>query len=485
MELQIYDKKGIKLDGVMLKNYTWSKSYGSFDSKITGNIVYEGKGLDTIFLLGCYVVFPKENVKYTIINAPSSESFLYVRDNNSLNGNNRYSYEFYAPEYFLTQFEFRDLPLDNTESEYRGGQTSFYLCCTIDELLKRIQKNLDEYNATLPIKERWLIQFQGENKGINNILPIKFEHSSIADVLKKIEDIYDLKYFVQYLKKQSHFGQNRIFIGDIINSMPVDKYFEFKQAGGLTSSIRVSKKEPMVTKYYPQGSEHNVPFRYPIIIDTITKERKEHSYYSERIMPQFWVNAVKNKVLNGSENPIISYLLAQNPSYPNNSVGITPNYPNTSSVTWENPYNPQLPFTKQINYDDIFPTIKDAKNSNTGEFIDRLRIDSFVEPIIDYNLINGYGGVHEQTAIYVNGKWELVFPFIEYFFIEVSPIEISNIVGDEFSWDKINMYDCRIWSNIKASNYSAYERRVFENYNQTSYQNQFDFIYYEIGRAHV
>jgi len=297
MDLQIFKSDNSILDGAVLKKYTFQKGYGSFDSKISGTFVYEGKGLDETMLLGCYVIYG--DMKYTIINAPTSESFLYVRDNNGLNGCNRYSCEFFAPEYFLTQYEFRDLPLDETESLYRGGQTTFFLCCTIQELIQRLQINIDNYSykSLTSLSLVWEIILQGENYGISQIDPIQFDNNSIADVLQKIEEVYNLHFFIQYHPSPNGSDANAIiYIGDIVQTMPSGTIFDFGQDLGLTSSIRVSKREPMVTKLYPRGSTHNVPFRYPVILDDVGNII-EHSHYSENLLPQFTIDAIKNNVV--------------------------------------------------------------------------------------------------------------------------------------------------------------------------------------------
>jgi len=383
-DLQVYKKDGTVLQGAVIKKYTWQKSYGAFESKIAGQLLYQGKGLDTAMLLGCYVVSPIDSMKYTIINAPTSESFLYVKDNNGLNGNNRYSCEFFAPEYFLTQFEFRDLPLDTDESIYRGGQTKFYLCCSIDELILRVQKNLDVYNYYIPEGEgKWEIKLQGANKGIPQINPIEFDGDSIADVLKKIEDEYGLPYFIQYNKPTYTDANAHIFIGDVVETMPSGKVFDFGQNKGLTSSIRNSKKEGIVTKLYARGSTNNVPFRYPVFRETPTVEFPmgeiiNHSYYSETLMPQFWVDAVENKVVNGIDNPIIEYLLAQNPSYPNpQNKSVAGAFP-APNKTWENLYDVKTPFVEHADYEDIQPTIRNVEfPEHSGNHIDMLRDDSY------------------------------------------------------------------------------------------------------------
>ena len=295
MDLQVYKADGTILADAILKKYTWNKSYGAFDSKIAGQLLYIGKGLDATMLLGCYVVYDVDGQKYTIINAPSSESFLYVRDNNGLNGNNRYSCEFFAPEYFLTQYEFLDLPINTSEESYRGGQTSFYLCCSIDELIERIQKSLDRVNGNTPA-EKWVIERQGTNTGTFPIDPMQFDKNSIADVLQQIEEVYGLHYFVNY-KPDDPVACKRIYVGNIVTTMTSGHVFDFGQDKGLTSSIRVSKKESMTSKLYPKGSTNNVPFRYPVIRGD-DGNIIEHSYYSERLLPQFAVDIIKNNVKN-------------------------------------------------------------------------------------------------------------------------------------------------------------------------------------------
>jgi len=582
-DLQVYKKDGSVLYGAIIKKYTWAKSYGNFDSKISGQLVYDGKGLDSTMLLGCYVIYPVDKQIYTIIYAPSSESFLYARDNNALNGNNRYSCEFFAPEYFLTQFEFLDFPLPNTpsnpganEHEYRSGQTTFHLCCTIEELISRVQLSLNSIDRT------WEIRLQGNNHGTFPIEPILFDKSKISDVLQTIEEIYGLKYYVNY-PVENGVRKKIIFIGDIPTerTMPSTKVFDFGQGLGLTSSIRNSKKENIITKLYPRGGTKNVPFRYPVFkkdgtIEFPLGEVIPHSYISfgSRIMPKFWADAVENYVINEWDdrigypaptntpvnryfyiksnsldfswdeydirnmvflfdnyhvgdadfvfvfadvdkeyeksfgtpqnwNPdshnrdltkfpsgisnvnefslfkivkvigftptpfpnendfpakgtvvrvcrwvgylqqiyelkltvdamqfssrfIIPYMLAQNPSF----VG-------AETATWENLYDKKSQFVDFVDFDDVFPTIKDAKNSD-GEYIDRLNADSFGIP---------YREPEEWNNNYTINPFVAEVP---YFHVSFDP-EVYDYGW--FSWDIVNLLE----PDVAAIIYTIYK----------------------------
>jgi len=471
MDLQIFKKDNSILNGAILKKYTFQKAYGSFDSKISGTFVYEGKGLDETMLLGCYVIYG--GMKYTIINAPTSESFLYVRDNNGLNGCNRYSCEFFAPEYFLTQYEFRDFPLDENESLYRGGQTTFFLCSSIDELIKRIQANLDVYNFYIPEGDgKWEIILQGKNKGTPQIDPIQFDNNSIADVLQKIEEVYNLHFFIQYHPSPTGSDANAIiYIGDIVQTMPSGTVFDFGQDVGLTSSIRVSKREPMITKLYPRGSTHNVPFRYPVFRDltTITPQNPlgdviNHSYYSERLMPQYWVDAVKKKVVDKIDTPIIEYILSQNPpALP---------HPDGTPTNFVNEYNPKTPFVEHIDYEDVHPTIKEM--THLGKRVDKLREDSIGDIVYIRKELN--------SNIKDNQYGQYIVDYAEkpYFYI-VFELPIKGY-GDGFSYDYVNLLKkgtigsfikARIWDD-NTNSYQTNPFKVFDYYDiDDDYKNSF------------
>lgn len=332
-----FNNKGIGFPYETAWNDISLNKYSYVDSvmttkKITGEFLYKDQSLLLLFSKLQYVTY--DNQRYYLLKPPTVSQNLILGEDSSSQGMVKYTCEFSDESALLSNIPFTDTALPNTdENAYRNGSRTWYFFGTITELQQRINACLQE-NAP---GSGWTCALQAGfiDDGKTPDAPILFDNITIADALKTAYDTYDIPYI---------FSNKTIYIGSVVTE--IDYTFELGQGLGLKNNNRTPKNNTVITRLSGQGSEQNLPYRYPIIKDN-DGAIIDHPYYRSRLMPTVYAESVRKRVKFDSvdynpNEPLVDYIDADD--------------------TYPTPANPYLPLYGNQTFEDIKPTIVGAKN---------------------------------------------------------------------------------------------------------------------------
>lgn len=319
--LNIYNEDGTPFHDISLRKHTFSTIVMSLNDKIEGEFYYKDNSLS--FTLQEYVEY--KGIKYILKNPPVVVRKGMTSENSEAKGMTKYSCTFYHEMIELYNIPFTDIAISSSEESYRSGKRTFSWIGTLSMFVQKINSCL--------VGTKWTCKLQPtfvDDGTMSDVL--SFSNQFISDVCKTAYETWKVPFVVDGYT--IWFGKPSKEILDNENKPYI---FKFGQGVGLKNNDCTPKNNKVITRIAGYGSNINIPYGYPIITDA-GGNRIEHPYTRDTLMPSVYVEAVRNKVLFGSKDPLIDYYDADS-SYPT-------------------PINPLAPVFHIQEFSSIQPTIK-------------------------------------------------------------------------------------------------------------------------------
>lgn len=319
--LNIYNEDGTPFHDISLRKHTFSTIVMSLNDKIEGEFYYKDNSLS--FTLQEYVEY--KGIKYILKNPPIVVRKGMTSENSEAKGMTKYSCTFYHEMIELYNIPFTDIAISSSEESYRSEKRTFSWIGTLSMFVQKINSCL--------VGTKWTCKLQPtfvDDGTMSDVL--SFSNQFISDVCKTAYETWKVPFVVDGYT--IWFGKPSKEILDNENKPYI---FKFGQGVGLKNNDCTPKNNKVITRIAGYGSNINIPYGYPIITDA-DGNRIEHPYTRDTLMPSVYVEAVRNKVLFGSKDPLIDYYDADS-SYPT-------------------PINPLAPVFHIQEFSSIQPTIK-------------------------------------------------------------------------------------------------------------------------------
>lgn len=319
--LNIYNEDGTPFHDISLRKHTFSTILMSLNDKIEGEFYYKDNSLS--FTLQEYVEY--KGIKYILKNPPVVIRKGMTSENSEAKGMTKYSCTFYHEMIELYNIPFTDIAISSSEESYRSEKRTFSWIGTLSMFVQKINSCL--------VGTKWTCKLQPtfvDDGTMSDVL--SFSNQFISDVCKTAYETWKVPFVVDGYT--IWFGKPSKEILDNENKPYI---FKFGQGVGLKNNDCTPKNNKVITRIAGYGSNINIPYGYPIITDA-DGNRIEHPYTRDTLMPSVYVEAVRNKVLFGSKDPLIDYYDADS-SYPT-------------------PINPLAPVFHIQEFSSIQPTIK-------------------------------------------------------------------------------------------------------------------------------
>jgi hypothetical protein len=336
--LNIYNEDGTPFHDISLRKHTFSTIVMSLNDKIEGEFYYKDNSLS--FTLQEYVEY--KGIKYILKNPPVVVRKGMTSENSEAKGMTKYSCTFYHEMIELYNIPFTDIAISSSEESYRSEKRTFSWIGTLSMFVQKINSCL--------VGTKWTCKLQPtfvDDGTMSDVL--SFSNQFISDVCKTAYETWKVPFVVDGYT--IWFGKPSKEILDDENKPYI---FKFGQGVGLKNNDCTPKNNKVITRIAGYGSNINIPYGYPIITDA-DGNRIEHPYTRDTLMPSVYVEAVRNKVLFGSKDPLIDYYDADS-SYPT-------------------PINPLAPVFHIQEFSSIRPTIE-------GMTYKEQAIDLFKEVIV-------------------------------------------------------------------------------------------------------
>lgn len=336
--LNIYNEDGTPFHDISLRKHTFSTIVMSLNDKIEGEFYYKDNSLS--FTLQEYVEY--KGIKYILKNPPVVVRKGMTSENSEAKGMTKYSCTFYHEMIELYNIPFTDIAISSSEESYRSEKRTFSWIGTLSMFVQKINSCL--------VGTKWTCKLQPtfvDDGTMSDVL--SFSNQFISDVCKTAYETWKVPFVVDGYT--IWFGKPSKEILDNENKPYI---FKFGQGVGLKNNDCTPKNNKVITRIAGYGSNINIPYGYPIITDA-DGNRIEHPYTRDTLMPSVYVEAVRNKVLFGSKEPLIDYYDADS-SYPT-------------------PINPLAPVFHIQEFSSIQPTIE-------GMTYKEQAIDLFKEVIV-------------------------------------------------------------------------------------------------------
>lgn len=319
--LNIYNEDGTPFHDISLRKHTFSTIVMSLNDKIEGEFYYKDNSLS--FTLQEYVEY--KGIKYILKNPPVVVRKGMTSENSEAKGMTKYSCTFYHEMIELYNIPFTDIAISSSEESYRSEKRTFSWIGTLSMFVQKINSCL--------VGTKWTCKLQPtfvDDGTMSDVL--SFSNQFISDVCKTAYETWKVPFVVDGYT--IWFGKPSKEILDNENKPYI---FKFGQGVGLKNNDCTPKNNKVITRIAGYGSNINIPYGYPIITDA-DGNRIEHPYTRDTLMPSVYVEAVRNKVLFGSKDPLIDYYDADS-SYPT-------------------PINPLAPIFHIQEFSSIQPTIE-------------------------------------------------------------------------------------------------------------------------------
>ena len=296
--LNIYNEDGTPFHDISLRKHTFSTIVMSLNDKIEGEFYYKDNSLS--FTLQEYVEY--KGIKYILKNPPVVVRKGMTSENSEAKGMTKYSCTFYHEMIELYNIPFTDIAISSSEESYRSEKRTFSWIGTLSMFVQKINSCL--------VGTKWTCKLQTtfvDDGTMSDVL--SFSNQFISDVCKTAYETWKVPFVVDGYT--IWFGKPSKEILDDENKPYI---FKFGQGVGLKNNDCTPKNNKVITRIAGYGSNINIPYGYPIITDA-DGNRIEHPYTRDTLMPSVYVEAVRNKVLFGSKEPLIDYYDADS-SYP-------------------------------------------------------------------------------------------------------------------------------------------------------------------------
>lgn len=296
--LNIYNEDGTPFHDISLRKHTFSTIVMSLNDKIEGEFYYKDNSLS--FTLQEYVEY--KGIKYILKNPPVVIRKGMTSENSEAKGMTKYSCTFYHEMIELYNIPFTDIAISSSEESYRSEKRTFSWIGTLSMFVQKINSCL--------VGTKWTCKLQPtfvDDGTMSDVL--SFSNQFISDVCKTAYETWKVPFVVDGYT--IWFGKPSKEILDNENKPYI---FKFGQGVGLKNNDCTPKNNKVITRIAGYGSNINIPYGYPIITDA-DGNRIEHPYTRDTLMPSVYVEAVRNKVLFGSKDPLIDYYDADS-SYP-------------------------------------------------------------------------------------------------------------------------------------------------------------------------
>lgn len=296
--LNIYNEDGTPFHDISLRKHTFSTIVMSLNDKIEGEFYYKDNSLS--FTLQEYVEY--KGIKYILKNPPVVVRKGMTSENSDAKGMTKYSCTFYHEMIELYNIPFTDIAISSSEESYRSEKRTFSWIGTLSMFVQKINSCL--------VGTKWTCKLQPtfvDDGTMSDVL--SFSNQFISDVCKTAYETWKVPFVVDGYT--IWFGKPSKEILDNENKPYI---FKFGQGVGLKNNDCTPKNNKVITRIAGYGSNINIPYGYPIITDA-DGNRIEHPYTRDTLMPSVYVEAVRNKVLFGSKDPLIDYYDADS-SYP-------------------------------------------------------------------------------------------------------------------------------------------------------------------------
>lgn len=296
--LNIYNEDGTPFHDISLRKHTFSTIVMSLNDKIEGEFYYKDNSLS--FTLQEYVEY--KGIKYILKNPPVVVRKGMTSENSEAKGMTKYSCTFYHEMIELYNIPFTDIAISSSEESYRSEKRTFSWIGTLSMFVQKINSCL--------VGTKWTCKLQPtfvDDGTMSDVL--SFSNQFISDVCKTAYETWKVPFVVDGYT--IWFGKPSKEILDDENKPYI---FKFGQGAGLKNNDCTPKNNKVITRIAGYGSNINIPYGYPIITDA-DGNRIEHPYTRDTLMPSVYVEAVRNKVLFGSKEPLIDYYDADS-SYP-------------------------------------------------------------------------------------------------------------------------------------------------------------------------
>lgn len=296
--LNIYNEDGTPFHDISLRKHTFSTIVMSLNDKIEGEFYYKDNSLS--FTLQEYVEY--KGIKYILKNPPVVVRKGMTSENSEAKGMTKYSCTFYHEMIELYNIPFTDIAISSSEESYRSEKRTFSWIGTLSMFVQKINSCL--------VGTKWTCKLQPtfvDDGTMSDVL--SFSNQFILDVCKTAYETWKVPFVVDGYT--IWFGKPSKEILDDENKPYI---FKFGQGVGLKNNDCTPKNNKVITRIAGYGSNINIPYGYPIITDA-DGNRIEHPYTRDTLMPSVYVEAVRNKVLFGSKEPLIDYYDADS-SYP-------------------------------------------------------------------------------------------------------------------------------------------------------------------------
>lgn len=296
--LNIYNEDGTPFHDISLRKHTFSTIVMSLNDKIEGEFYYKDNSLS--FTLQEYVEY--KGIKYILKNPPIVVRKGMTSENSEAKGMTKYSCTFYHEMIELYNIPFTDIAISSSEESYRSEKRTFSWIGTLSMFVQKINSCL--------VGTKWTCKLQPtfvDDGTMSDVL--SFSNQFISDVCKTAYETWKVPFVVDGYT--IWFGKPSKKILDNENKPYI---FKFGQGVGLKNNDCTPKNNKVITRIAGYGSNINIPYGYPIITDA-DGNRIEHPYTRDTLMPSVYVEAVRNKVLFGSKDPLIDYYDADS-SYP-------------------------------------------------------------------------------------------------------------------------------------------------------------------------
>lgn len=296
--LNIYNEDGTPFHDISLRKHTFSTIVMSLNDKIEGEFYYKDNSLS--FTLQEYVEY--KGIKYILKNPPVVVRKGMTSENSEAKGMTKYSCTFYHKMIELYNIPFTDIAISSSEESYRSEKRTFSWIGTLSMFVQKINSCL--------VGTKWTCKLQPtfvDDGTMSDVL--SFSNQFISDVCKTAYETWKVPFVVDGYT--IWFGKPSKEILDDENKPYI---FKFGQGVGLKNNDCTPKNNKVITRIAGYGSNINIPYGYPIITDA-DGNRIEHPYTRDTLMPSVYVEAVRNKVLFGSKEPLIDYYDADS-SYP-------------------------------------------------------------------------------------------------------------------------------------------------------------------------
>ena len=296
--LNIYNEDGTPFHDISLRKHTFSTIVMSLNDKIEGEFYYKDNSLS--FTLQEYVEY--KGIKYILKNPPVVVRKGMTSENSEAKGMTKYSCTFYHEMIELYNIPFTDIAISSSEESYRSEKRTFSWIGTLSMFVQKINSCL--------VGTKWTCKLQPtfvDDGTMSDVL--SFSNQFISDVCKTAYETWKVPFVVDGYT--IWFGKPSKEILDNENKPYI---FKFGQGVGLKNNDCTPKNNKVITRIAGYGSNINIPYGYPIITNA-DGNRIEHPYTRDTLMPSVYVEAVRNKVLFGSKEPLIDYYDADS-SYP-------------------------------------------------------------------------------------------------------------------------------------------------------------------------